>query len=106
MERQIVRGSAAAVTTMLTATQGTETAGMWLVGSVYNVCTPHRSLGKRTSAQAAGLTDHRWTMHELLTFPVPGSDGAGIIQRSGVSRRKVIRQSPSGVRAVSCTKPC
>ncbi len=71
VERQIVRGSAAAVTTMLTATQGTETAGMWLVGSVYNVCTPHRSLGKRTPAQAAGLTDHRWTMHELLTFPVP-----------------------------------
>jgi len=25
----------------------------------------------RTPAQAAGLTDHRWTMHDLLTFPVP-----------------------------------
>ena len=45
--------------------------GMWLVGSVYNFVTPHRSLAGRTPAQAAGLTDHRWTMHELLTFPVP-----------------------------------
>jgi len=43
----------------------------WLVGTAYNFCTPHRSLGARTPAQAAGLTDHRWTMHDLLTFPVP-----------------------------------
>ncbi len=45
--------------------------GMWLVGTVYNFCTPHRSLGARTPAQGAGLSDHRWTVHELLTFPVP-----------------------------------
>ncbi len=44
---------------------------MWLVGTVDNFCTPHRSLGRRTPAQTAGLTDHRWTIHELLTFPVP-----------------------------------
>ncbi len=31
----------------------------WLVGTAYNFCTPHRSLGARTPAQAAGLTDHR-----------------------------------------------
>jgi hypothetical protein len=43
----------------------------WLVGNVYNFCTPHRSLGERTPAQVAGLTDHRWTVHELLTFPLP-----------------------------------
>jgi len=43
----------------------------WLAGTAYNFCTPHRSLGRRTPAQAAGLTDHRWTMHELLTFPIP-----------------------------------
>lgn len=49
----------------------TLTSGMWLVGTVYNFCTPHRSLDARTPAQAAGLTDHRWAMHELLTFPVP-----------------------------------
>lgn len=43
----------------------------WLVGAVYNVVCPHRSLEGQTPAQAAGLTDHRWTVHELLTFPVP-----------------------------------
>ena len=43
----------------------------WLVGVVYNVVIPHRSLGACTPAQAAELTDHRWTVHELLTFPVP-----------------------------------
>jgi transposase-like protein len=61
-------------------------AGMWLVGTVYNFCRPHRSLRRprpptdppgrrwieRTPAQAAGLTDHAWSVHELLTFPVPG----------------------------------
>jgi transposase-like protein len=60
-------------------------AGVWLVGTTYNFCCPQRSLrqvraaadapgGKwrsQTPAQAAGLTDHAWTMHELLTFPVP-----------------------------------
>ncbi len=45
--------------------------GMWLIGTAYNFCTPHRSLGNRTPAQVAGLTDHRWTTHALLTFPVP-----------------------------------
>lgn len=61
-------------------------AGMWLVGAVYNFCRPHRSLQRRrepepaparrwsdrTPAQAAGLTDHPWPVHELLLFPVPG----------------------------------
>ena len=26
---------------------------------------------RRTPAQAAGLTDHRWTITELLSYPVP-----------------------------------
>lgn len=60
-------------------------AGMWLVGACYNVCWPHDSLRwqrgvadppgskwvERTPAQAAGLTDHRWSVHELLTCKVP-----------------------------------
>jgi transposase-like protein len=60
-------------------------AGMWLVGTCYNFCWPHRSLRRRrtatdppggrwllrTPAQAAGLTDHRWSLQELLTYPVP-----------------------------------
>ncbi len=91
VERRIVRGSAAAVATMLTATQGKETAvintayierlnatfracltplvrhsratvrqvatlegGMWLVGTAYNFCTPHRSLGMRHPGTGGG----------------------------------------------------
>lgn len=59
-------------------------SGMYLLGCVYNFCTFHNSLsvpmavrhvakgwGKRTPAMAAGLTDHRWTIDELLHFKVP-----------------------------------
>jgi transposase-like protein len=60
-------------------------AALWLAGSCYNFCTPHRSLRQRaadpeapgrrwlerTPAMAAGLTDHCWTVHELLVYPVP-----------------------------------
>jgi hypothetical protein len=49
--------------------------GMYLVGTVYNFCTPHESLcvagGKQTPAMAAGITDHSWTVRELLSVPVP-----------------------------------
>ena len=59
-------------------------AAMYLVGTVYNFCTYHKSLRvpiylpknrvrwiKRTPAIAAGITDHRWTVDELLCFKVP-----------------------------------
>jgi transposase-like protein len=58
-------------------------AGMYLVGCAYNFCWYHESLRlaapkgtghkwqERTPAIAAGLTDHRWTMHELLHYQVP-----------------------------------
>jgi hypothetical protein len=62
----------------------TLTAGMFLLGAVYNFCTYHESLAlellisprkrrwlRRTPAIAAGLTDHRWSFTELLTFKVP-----------------------------------
>jgi transposase-like protein len=66
--------------------QQTLEAGMWLVGTAYNFCRPHHSLRlprrdepvsptrplERTPAQAAGLTDHPWSVHDLLRFPVPG----------------------------------
>lgn len=59
--------------------------GVYLVGTVYNFCTFHRSLriglvvgsrGRihwvpRTPAMAAGITDHCWTMQELLSYRVP-----------------------------------
>jgi transposase-like protein len=49
--------------------------GMYLIGTVYNFCTPHASLpharGGTTPAMAAGITDHGWTVQELLSFHVP-----------------------------------
>jgi transposase-like protein len=49
--------------------------GMYLIGTVYNFCTPHASLahagGGTTPAMAAGITDHGWTIRELLSFHVP-----------------------------------
>ena len=49
--------------------------GMYLIGTVYNFCTPHTSLaqagGTPTPAMAAGITDHCWSVHELLTYRVP-----------------------------------
>jgi transposase-like protein/IS1 family transposase len=48
--------------------------GMYLIGTVYNFCTPHESLSRTrvtTPAMAAGITDHCWTMQELLSFHVP-----------------------------------
>ena len=71
------RGRALARTTTLL------TAGMYLVGCAYNVCWCHDSLRlaappggsgtwvERTPAMAAGLTDHRWTMADLLHYKVP-----------------------------------
>ena len=63
---------------------GTLYHAMYLVGSVYNFCTYHKSLrlplylpGKRrhwvqrTPALAAGITDHCWTVEELLSYRVP-----------------------------------
>jgi transposase-like protein len=52
----------------------TLTGGMYVVGSVYNFCSPHLSLdpGQRlTPAMAAGITDHCWSLRELLSFKVP-----------------------------------
>jgi transposase-like protein len=50
--------------------------GMYLVGVVYNFCTFHRSLtqkdgAKRTPAMAAGLSDHRWSVREMMQYRVP-----------------------------------
>ncbi len=56
--------------------QATLEQGMYLVGAVYNFCTFHRSLtltdgAERTPVMAAGLSDHRWSVHELLHYRVP-----------------------------------
>jgi transposase-like protein len=58
-------------------------AGMYLLGCVYNFCWEHDSLRKRspqaggkkwvgrTPAQAAGLTERRWTVRQLLEKRLP-----------------------------------
>jgi transposase-like protein len=57
-------------------------AGAFLVGTVYNFCTEHESLRlpgligghkwlARTPAMASGLTDHCWSVKELLSYRVP-----------------------------------
>lgn len=67
----------------LAHTEALLTAGMWLVGCTYNFCWLHESLRlaaprgapwkwqEHTPAMAAGLTNHRWTMLELLRYQVP-----------------------------------
>jgi hypothetical protein len=65
-------------------------AGMFLVGTCYNFCWEHKSMRRErhegsdppaggkwvgsTPAQAAGLTDHRWSVEELLSFCVPPAE--------------------------------
>lgn len=71
-------------TRTLTHQAETLSAGMFIVGCFYNLCDAHQSLRirlsvgrfghrwvKRTPAMAAALTDHIWTVDELLMFKVP-----------------------------------
>ena len=55
--------------------------GMYLIGSTYNFCCFHQQLSKRaagevqrllrqTPAMASGLTDHLWSLSELLSYKV------------------------------------
>jgi len=71
--------------------------GMYLIGTVYNFCTPHASLDRaplgaglrcvqQTPAMAAGITDHCWTIRELLSFHVPPSRWTPPKQRGRPSR--------------------
>lgn len=62
----------------------TLTAGMFIVGTLYNFCDLHQSLRcklwiterryrwvQRTPAMAAHLTDHQWSVSELFWFRIP-----------------------------------
>ena len=62
--------------------EATLVAGMYLVGTVYNFCREHASRRveqpdqrrrhrQRTPAMAAALTDHRWSVAELLWWRPP-----------------------------------
>jgi transposase-like protein len=88
-------------------------AGMYLVGCVYNFCTPHRSLRQalapgarggtrwqdRTPAMAAGLTDHVWSVSELLHHRVlpqrpDVSRWRGKCRKGAVSKRRPVVPPP------------
>ena len=68
---------------------------LYLVGCLYNFCTAHASLQERlpvgggrkgqerTPAMAAGLTDHPWTLAEVLAYRVPPPVRAAPPRRRG-----------------------
>ena len=63
--------------------------GLCVVGTVSHFCTPHASWSqtrKTTPAMAAGITDHGWTLHARLSFPVPLSRWAPPQRRGRPSR--------------------
>jgi hypothetical protein len=63
-------------TRVLARRVATVEGGMYLVGTLYNFCCVHRSLRMedgqhRTPAMATGITDHVWTVSEVLHYRVP-----------------------------------
>ena len=89
----------------------TLTVGMYLVGCVYNSCRCHESLAvelvlphgrrwlKRTPAIAAGITDHVWSVHELLCFkiappPYPPSKRRGRPTKAQAYARSLFAEPP------------
>jgi len=85
--------------------------GMYLVGTIYNFCTDHDSLRvplflpdghrvrhrwvHRTPAMAAGLTDHRWSVEELLCFRIPPPPWRPPIRRGRPPRIRLPLQVPA-----------
>ena len=68
--------------------------GMYLVGTIYNFCTYHKSLRlringeyyQRTPAMAAGITDQCWTVRSLLEFRVPPPSWSPPKRRGRISK--------------------
>jgi hypothetical protein len=75
-------------------------AGMYLIGCTYNFCFPHHELSKAkhfgyacTPAMAAGVTDHIWTVQEVLTdkiAPAPWVEPKPLRR----SRKKAVSDPP------------
>lgn len=86
-------------------------AGMWLVGCTYNWCWPHHELSRRiarasgrrgevliTPAMAAGLTDHLWSVREVLTFRIAPPLYVAPKRRGRPKRTERIASHPSSAR--------
>jgi transposase-like protein/IS1 family transposase len=96
--------------------------GIYLIGCVYNFCSPHYELSKSktkggygfscTPAMASGLTDHVWSIRELLTYkvalpplPIPKKKGrprTKLLQSTSVLKKRVVRMR-KGVLCASTT---
>lgn len=81
--------------------------GMYLIGCTYHFCVAHQELSKAkhwamacTPAMASGLTDHIWSVCELLMYKVPPSPWVEPKRRG---RRK--KQGEQPVRPPTCQKP-
>ena len=81
-------------------------AGMYLIGCSYNFCWPHQELSATkhygrpcTPAMAAGLTDHLWSVYELLSYkiaPAPWSEPKQTRRRKGAACDPALPKRPRG----------
>ena len=87
-------------------------AGMWLGGSTYNWCWPHHELSRRlaqaqgrkgevliTPAMASGLTDHIWSVREVLTYRIAPPPWVAPKQRGRPKRSEPLASSSSPARS-------
>jgi IS1 family transposase len=81
--------------------------GMYLIGCTYNFCWAHQELSKAshfgkacTPAMASGLTDHVWSVGELLSYKVAPSSW---IETKRRGRPK--KQAEQIVIPIQCQKP-
>ena len=81
--------------------------GMYLIGCTYNFCVAHQELSKAkhwgracTPAMASGLTDHIWSVGELLRYKVAPSPWT-LPKRRGRPKK----QAEQTVRPSKCQQP-
>jgi IS1 family transposase len=79
--------------------------GMYLIGCVYNFCVVHDELSSSnhfgtptTPAMAAGLTDHCWSIHDLLLFKLAPPAWVEPKRRGRPRRGAASRCKPASVR--------
>lgn len=96
--------------------------GIYLIGSVYNFCSPHQELSKSktkggfgksyTPAMASGITDHVWSVRELLMYkvappplPIPKKKGRPRTKQLKImsSSKKPVLRMRKGVLCASTT---
>jgi len=78
-------------------------AGIYLIGCTYNFCFFHHELSKSktkggygfpcTPAMASGITNHIWSVKELLTYKIPPPP-LPVPKKRGRSRTKCIQNMP------------